>query len=140
MKSLYKALLVISWFASSHLEAANLAVVMSAKSSVEKLSRRQVKKLFLGKSKKLPSGGVATVLDHQNSYAAREAFYKDVIGKHGSKLETYWSKLKFTGKGQPPKQVESVTELVTALTNDQNAISYLKKEDITGDLKIVFEK
>lgn len=123
----------------SELQAKDFAVVVSAKSPVKKLSKRQVKRLYLGRSKKLPGAGKAVVIDYSQGNPWRASFYKDVIGKYGSKLESYWSKLKFTGRGQPPSQFSSVEEVIKTLESNPNAISYLPKSEVTANLKVLYQ-
>lgn len=43
-------------------------------------------------------------VDHSERAALRDAFYTKVTSKSPAQIKAYWSKIVFTGKGQPPRK------------------------------------
>lgn len=116
-----------------------LVVVMSRKATVDALNKRQIRRLFLGKSKTLPNGERAIILDNASNNDLRDQFYKELIGKSGERLESYWSKLKYTGRGQPPEAINDVKKLKEAMNDSPNVVSYMAKSKVSKDIKVVFK-
>src|SRR5438067_2101641 len=82
--------------------AADLVVVVSARSQVTALRPDQVAAIFLGQAPRFPDGAEAVPLDQPLGSPLRDAFYARVTGKTPTLLKAYWSKMVFTGRGQPP--------------------------------------
>ena len=84
---------------------ADVAVIVSAKNPASSLTKEQASDLFLGKATSFPGGGSASPVDLPESSPVREDFYSKVTGKSASQAKSYWSKMVFTGKGTPPKEL-----------------------------------
>ena len=81
---------------------ADVAVIVNPGSAISTASTGDVKALFLGKSKNV--GGKAVVaVEQKEGNGARATFNDKVLGKSGSQLKAYWTKLIFSGKGSPQK-------------------------------------
>lgn len=105
-------------------------------SNNDALNKKNVKKIFLGKSKKFPSGGQVLPID-LSSGEARAQFLDNVIGKSESQLKAYWSKLIFTGKGQAPKAVNNDNEVIKLVSANPNSIGYISDSAVTDSVKVV---
>ena len=57
----------------------------------------------------------------------RSQFYTKVAGKDEAQVKAIWSKLVFTGKATPPKELASNGDVVKAVSADPNAIGYVDK-------------
>lgn len=117
-------------------QAADVVVVVSAKSSVGNLSADQVSQIFLSKSTSFPNGDQATPVD-QSGGSVREEFYSKVTGKDASQLKAYWSQLMFSGKGKPPKAVPDSDEVKKLVAANPNAIGYISKSAVDSSVKVV---
>jgi ABC-type phosphate transport system substrate-binding protein len=122
---------------TSTVALADVVVVVSAKSAAAGLNAEQVSQIFLGKASNFPSGGAAVPVDQAESSPLREEFYTKVAQKNGAQVKAYWSKLIFTGKGQPPKEVASSAEVKKALAENPNAIGYIDKAAVDASVKVV---
>ncbi|WP_448566034.1 phosphate ABC transporter substrate-binding protein [Thalassotalea ganghwensis] len=96
-----------------------------------------IKKIFLGKAKKFANGAEATPFTLENSLPAAEQFTTKVIGKSISQLNAYWSKKIFTGKGTPPKALQSNEKVLKEVASNPNAIAYIDKSAVTSDVKVI---
>ena len=113
-------------------------VVIANPTGPDALSKAQVAKLYLGKSKKLPNGAKAEVIEQAEISAIRAEFHASVTGKSDSQLQAYWSRLIFTGKGKPPKTIGSSSLIKSQVASRPSAIAYIDEAEVDDSVKIVF--
>ena len=119
--------------------AESIVVVVNPGSGVETLSRNEVINIFLGSFRQLPSGIVASPIDLPQTHPARAEFYRLLVGKNPSEINTYWARLIFSGKTRPPIQAERVEDAIALVQGSVGTITYLERSKVSGRLKIVFE-
>ena len=117
---------------------AQVAVVVNPKSPLATMTADQVSGIFLGKSNTLPSGGTAMPTDLPDSAAARELFYTKVTGKSTAQVKAAWSRLVFSGKATPPKELASSAEVKKFVAANPDAIGYIEKSAVDSSVKVVF--
>lgn len=117
---------------------AQVAVVVNPKSPLATMTADQVSGIFLGKSNTLPSGGTAMPTDLPDSAAARELFYTKVTGKSTAQVKAAWSRLVFSGKATPPKELASSAEVKKFVSANPDAIGYIEKSAVDSSVKVVF--
>ncbi len=116
---------------------ADVVVVVSSKSAVTTLNRNQLADIFLGKSVRFPDGGAALPVDQIEGTAARDEFYANFIGKTAAQIKAYWSKIIFTGRGQPPKAVSNSGQVKQLLLKDPSAIGYIERSAVDSSVKVL---
>jgi ABC-type phosphate transport system substrate-binding protein len=139
MKLVGKSLLITLLMLFVSAAEAGVVVVVGASSSLGELSQDQVAGIFLGKTSKFPDGSKAIPIDQEDGADVRADFYKQVTGKSSSQLKSYWSKLIFSGKGQPPRQVKSDAEVIQSINANPGQIGYLGEEAVDDSVKVVFK-
>ncbi|HBI68456.1 MAG TPA: phosphate ABC transporter substrate-binding protein [Massilia sp.] len=117
--------------------AGDLVVIVSARSSVETLRTDQVAAIFLGQSARFPGGALATALDQPIGSAERDQFYVRVTGKTPALLKAHWSKLVFTGRGQPPRELQDSIAVRRAVAEDAGLIGYIDREALDPSVRQV---
>ncbi len=117
--------------------AATVVTVVSANSPIMSLSRSEAADIFLGKSYRFPDGEQATPIDQPEASRAREQFYQSVAGESLAQLKAYWSRIIFTGRGQPPKIAASGAELKKLLAANPLAIGYLDSAEVDPSVKVL---
>lgn len=136
MNRLALATALILTFSAAH---ADVVVVVSAKSPASKLTKEQVADIFLGRSTSLPGAGQAVPFDQAAGSKLRDEFYTKVTGQNATQVKTHWAKLSFSGKGTPPKALNSDDEIKAQLADNPNAIAYIDKSKVDASVKTVFE-
>jgi len=116
---------------------AELVVVVSAKNPLAALNAHQVADIFLGRTSDFPSGGEAIPIDQAEDSTSRAEFYLKATGKAPAQLKAYWSKLIFTGSGQPPREVADAAEVKKALNTIPNSIGYIDNAELDPSVKVV---
>jgi ABC-type phosphate transport system substrate-binding protein len=117
--------------------ADDLAVVVSARSPVQTLRPDQVAAIFLGQAPRFPNGAVATALDHPIGSPERDQFYLRVAGKTPALLKAHWSKMVFTGRGQPPRELPGSAAVRKAVAEDPALIGYIGREALDPSVRQV---
>lgn len=111
-------------------------VVIVHPSNSSSLSNADVANLYLAKTKTFPNGAPATPLNLSDSSATRTAFESDVVGRTESQMKTYWSRLLFTGKAVPIRQIDSDQQMVEAVASDVSAIGYVDASSVNDSVKV----
>jgi ABC-type phosphate transport system substrate-binding protein len=123
---------------SAGVAVADVVAVVSAKNPVTApLSNNQVVDIFLGKASRFPDGSQAVPVDQAEGSAAREEFYLKFTGKSPAQLKAHWSKIIFTGRGKPPREVANGIEVKKLLAKDPNAIGYIERGLVDSSVKVL---
>jgi ABC-type phosphate transport system substrate-binding protein len=134
MRLLAAALLSLS---AGLAQADDLVVVVSARSPVEALRPDQVAAIFLGQAPRFPNGFLATAVDQPIGSAERDQFYLRVTGKTPALLKAWWSKMVFTGRGQPPRELAGNAEVRKAVADDPALVGYIEREALDPSVRQV---
>lgn len=116
---------------------AEVVVVVSAKSRITGLGADQVADIFLGKARTYPNGDDVVPLDLPEGAPPRQEFYAKVTRKSPALLKAHWSKLLFTGRGQPPRELTNGHFLKKAVAENPAFIGYLDKSEMDDSVRIV---
>jgi hypothetical protein len=115
---------------------ADVVAVVSSSSAVIALSKAQVTDIFLGKVGRFPNGSLAVPIDQTEGSRTREEFYVSYAGKSSAQIMSYWAKIIFTGRGQPPKAVNSV-EVMKLLASNPQVIAYIDRSAVDGTVRVL---
>jgi ABC-type phosphate transport system substrate-binding protein len=118
---------------------ADVVVVVSSTSQVTTLSKSQVVDIFLGKSARFPDGSPAVPIDQAEGTAARDEFYSSFAGKSAAQIKAHWSKIIFTGRGQPPNSVSNSDATKRLLAENPHAIGYIERNLVDNSVKVLVQ-
>ena len=116
--------------------SAQTVVIISMKNPISKLTKDQVSQIFLGQARTFYTGGQAEPLDLPESSDLRKDFYDKALGKNPAQMKAHWSKLSFSGQGQPPKAL-TPAELVKLVAENPKYIGYVDAAAVTSGVKVV---
>jgi len=120
-----------------HLACADVVVVVSDSSQVRTLSVSQLTDIYLGRLTHLPEGQAIVPIDQAEQTRAHGDFYQRYLGRTGAQIRAHWSRLIFTGRGQPPRTVKSDEAMADALRRNPNAIGYMDAEAVSEGLRVL---
>lgn len=120
--------------------AADVVAVVSSKSPVTALSRNQVVDIFLGKTSRFPDGEQAVPIDQVEGSPARDEFYSKFTGKSAAQIKAHWSKIIFTGRGQPPKEVSNSNEVKKLVVQNPKVIGYIERSLVDGNVRVLLSE
>jgi hypothetical protein len=115
----------------------SLVVVVKAASPIERLSKKEVIDIYMGRFQTFPNGTPVAPIDFPAGSDEKKSFYKQLVGKDERKIKAYWSRLLFSGRATPPIQADSKQQVLEGL-NDQ-ALAYLPANEVTQEMKIVYQ-
>jgi ABC-type phosphate transport system substrate-binding protein len=118
---------------------ADVVAVVSAKNPLITLSKSQVADIFLGKTVRFPDGTLAVPIDQEEGSPARVEFYATFTGKSPAQIKSHWTKIIFTGRGQPPRAVSSSAQVRQLIAANPQAISYLERSAADSSLKVLLQ-
>jgi ABC-type phosphate transport system substrate-binding protein len=117
--------------------AAELVVIVSANNPVTALRQDQVAAIFLGQSARFPDGRAAVPLDQRLGSPLRNAFYVRVAGKTPPLLKAWWSKMVFTGRGQPPAEAADNAAVRRRVAGNPEMIGYIGRDALDPSVRAV---
>jgi len=138
MKHHIEALLICTSLFSLQSALAQVAVIVAAKSDIASLTSDQVSAIYLGKTDKFPNGSTALPFDQAAGSSVRISFYDKATGKSEAQVKAAWSRLVFSGKGTPPKEISSSAEIKKLVSTNPNTIGYIEKTAVDSSVKVIF--
>lgn len=114
---------------------ADVAVIVNS-NNMSTIDTNVIKEIYLGKNESFSDGNQVNPVNQDGTPVADE-FNEKVIGKSGSQLEAYWSKLVITGKGTPPEKLASDQAVLDFVTANANAIGYIDSTKVTDKVKVI---
>jgi len=126
--------LMLGLFAAAQAE---VVLVVSRDNPTPDLSANDVANLYLGRSRRFPDGREAIVLDQPEGSAARESFYRSFLGRTSAQIKAHWSRLIFTGRGQPPREVAGDAAMRVQVAADPRLIGYVDIAAVDGSVRVV---
>jgi ABC-type phosphate transport system substrate-binding protein len=116
---------------------AAVVAVVSASNPVTTLSKNQVADIFLGRATHFPGDGPVVPIDQAEGSAERNEFYDRYADKSAAQVKSHWSKIVFTGRGQPPKAVANSAEVKKRIAEDPNAIGYIEQSLVDSSVRVL---
>jgi len=114
---------------------AEVAVIVNP-ANANQIDANTIKKIYLGKSKSFADGMKVNPVN-QDSNSVADEFNDKVVGKSGSQLNAYWSKLIFTGKGTPPEKLSNDQAVIDFVSSNKDGIGYIDSAKVTDSVKVI---
>ena len=118
------ALMVAGWSITAQ-GADGFVVIVNADNPVSEISKSDLSGFLLKKKSKWSNGTSVEPADLDSSSEVRAAFSEAVHGRTVASIKNYWQRQIFSGRGVPPKEVKSDSEMVSHVSADPGAIGYV---------------
>jgi ABC-type phosphate transport system substrate-binding protein len=122
---------------AGNIAAAEVVTVVSPQNPTTTLSRGEVSNIFLGKINRFPNGQPAVPIDQPEDSQQRKDFYRDVSNKQPADIKAYWSRMIFTGRGQPPMVVDGDEQVKKTLAGRPDGIGYIDRAAVDDSVKVL---
>ena len=141
MNSLLKSVLLKSVLLALALAAAPLAhadfyLIVQAANPQRALTQKEAVDLFMGRSRTFTNGNLALVFDLPRDNPQRAAFYLALTGMSPTQVNSYWSRLMFSGQSMPPQALPDEAAMIDIVKRNPSAIGWLSKEPTDKLLRI----
>jgi ABC-type phosphate transport system substrate-binding protein len=134
-----RPLLLLALLWAPPLAAGPLVVIVNPASKVERMTREEVLNLFMGRTRKLPSGVLAIPVDQEGAAPERAAFYLALAHKELPEISAYWARLLFSGQASPPRQAAGTDEVLDMVRSNKGAIGYIDQRRVDKRVRVVLE-
>jgi len=107
-------------------------------SSVDELSKNDIRKLFTGQNTILKNGKRVVIVELKEGMGGKRQFHDISTARTDAQLASSWSILIFTGKAEAPIEVESYEDVIAIIKENPNAIGYIHESALTDEVKVLF--
>ncbi|MBP1204733.1 ABC-type phosphate transport system substrate-binding protein [Duganella sp. 1411] len=135
-------LIVCAWLAAPGAASADdgardPVIVVSAKNPLSSLRHEQVAAIFLAQTDRFPDGAEAVPLDLPPASAPRDAFYQRVAAMSPAQMKAYWTKMVFTGRAQPPRELRTSAAVRRMVADNPAMIGYIERAALDASVKVL---
>ena len=123
--------------AAAEAGARDPVIVVSAKNPLSSLRYEQVAAIFLAQTDRFPDGAEAVALDLPPGSALRDAFYQRVAAMSPALMKAYWTKMVFTGRGQPPREMHGSAAVRRMVAGNPAMIGYIDRAALDASVKVL---
>lgn len=132
-----KKLILCVIFLFTNFAYAEVAIIVHP-SNESSFDESVISRIYTGKEKSFSNGNKIIPISQESSSAATEQFNSKLLNKTSSQLKAYWSKLIFTGKGTPPKELENDSEVIKMVAANPDTIGFVSSSAVSDNVKVVF--
>lgn len=112
-----------------------LAVVVSQQSPIAKMDAQALQAVFLGLLTQNPELRQLKPVDLMTG-DTRDFFYQNLVGRNRHQMQSYWSRMTFTGRGTPPAEVTD-EQIMEVLKKNPTLIAYVPVESVGEDVRVL---
>jgi hypothetical protein len=108
--------------------AEEIVVIVNTASAT--ISKEQLVDFYLGRSSE------RTPIDQAAGSGIYVEFYRKATGRDTAQIKEIWSRILFTGRGLPPRQLVDSEAVKKAVAADPKAIGYIDKSALDATVKV----
>lgn len=114
----------------------NSVFIASDGVSEDTLSGVDIKNIFLGKKTTWSSGSKITFVTLKSGNTHKDVL-RTYLKRNPGQFKNHWKQMLFTGKGVIPKSFTTDEEVVSYISQNENAIGYVSKTVTADGIKII---
>ncbi|WP_375212912.1 hypothetical protein [Aquabacterium sp.] len=114
---------------------AQAGVVVVAHAGVRKLDVTQVQRIFTGRVVEL-GGQVLSPVNLPPGHLQRQRFLNEYLHQDEDSYTAYWTVRRYVGKGVPPRELASGSEVIGHVMNTPGAIGYVDESEVPSGANI----
>lgn len=137
ISALIKSTLVLALAMAWATARADIYVIVNATNAIRPLSNKETIDLFMGRTRTYPNGDYVLACDLPRDHASRVSFYQALTGMTQAQLNSYWSRLMFTGQVMPPQTIGSEAAMLEMVKRNPGAIGYMGQEPQDKGVRVV---
>ncbi|MBR2515136.1 MAG: phosphate ABC transporter substrate-binding protein [Halomonas sp.] len=120
-----------------HAATADVLLVASVEAPFTRLASSELTDIYLGRRTQIGKGLAVIPLDQSGNSIEREEFYTRYIGQTPAQIKAHWSRLIFTGRGQPPQTLSDSRAVIDRLVSDNTTLGYINAAYFDDRLRVV---
>ncbi len=107
---------------------ADVFVIVPTSSTVKTMSQKELVDLYMGRTRAFPDGTFALPFDLPRDHPGRAAFYQALTGMDLARINSYWSRLMFSGQTLPPQPLPGEAAMADLVRRNPSAVGYVLQE------------
>ena len=115
------------------------AVLVIGHLQLPKLDAVTVQKLYTGRVVEI-DGTPVTVVNAKPAASVRGRFLQTFLNQDEEKYIAYWTVRKFIGKGLPPRELASASDVIEFVQSTPGAIGYIDSTDLKPGINVLSRK
>ena len=135
VRALIPTLLMTLMVAFAPRARADYYIVVRVGNPQQVLTQKEAVDLFMGRSRAFANGDFALVFDLPRDSPTRAAFYRSLTGMSLAQVNSYWSRLMFSGQSMPPQSLPNEATVINIVKRNPNAIGWLSSEPTDKQLR-----
>jgi hypothetical protein len=116
---------------------ADIFLIVQAANPLKALTQKEAVDLYTGRSRAFGNGEFALMFDLPRDSPQRAAFYQALTGMSLAQINSYWSRLMFSGQTMPPQGLPNEQAMVDIVRRNPSAIGYLTQEPSDKTVRVV---
>lgn len=116
---------------------ADFHLVVATANPQRAMTQREALDLYMGRSRAFANGEFALVIDLPRDHPRRAVFYQSLTGMSIAQVNSYWSRLMFSGQSSPPQAVPDEAAMVNLVRRNPSAVGWLDREPTDAGLRSV---
>ena len=137
MKTIRSIFLLLAVTIASVSAQAEIAVIANKSVAITSIAETQAAAIFLSQLDVLEDGTQLIPVDQKDDQETRTAFYVKVIKKDAAQLNAYWSRMVFSGQGQPPKKMADDAAVLAVVRANPNVSGYVDAVSVNNSVKVL---
>jgi ABC-type phosphate transport system substrate-binding protein len=121
--------LILTVLLAANARAEDIVVIVNP--AAAPLSKEQIADIYLARDSS------RTPIDQAAGSAIYAEFYKKATDHDAAQVKAIWSKILFTGRGVPPKQLLDSQAVKKAVAANPKAVGYIQKSAVDASVKVV---
>ena len=116
---------------------AEQVIIVNSDNLISEISKKDLKNIYRMKKRNWAGGSVIQPVNLKIDNEVRKDFSEKILGKKPKEMERYYLKRALSGKGQPPKILETEEDVIKFVSWNKNAIGYVSSADSSVKIVIV---
>lgn len=111
-------------------------IVVVGHASLPRIDAGLVQRLFTGRA--IEAGGqLATPVNLRSGHPLRQRFLAAYLQTDEDRYRAYWTVRRHVGKGAPPREADSVAELLELVARTPGALGYVEVADVRPGVNVI---
>jgi len=114
----------------------SLVIIAHPSVPFDTIARKDVRRIYLGTRQVWKPGERITVVRLPDAAPSSQVLYDEALKVPAARFHTAWQQLELSGRGVSPRQVASISELISQVAGTQGAIGYCLRSDLPADVPV----
>ncbi len=111
-----------------------MEVIVNVENNNQISSFHDLQSIFIMRKRYWDSGEKISVFVLPDNNNMHKAFVKEKLQMFPHQIRKIWDRMTYTGTGQPPIIVRSISEMLEKIQQNPNAIGYIDKRDVNESI------